>query len=291
MITRDDIKKAVKKLLPVVYTWLDPYEKIKESNSFNRTLNVTDEELEALKHPVQDLFKIQIKKKELRDCFDVEDLIDLIWGKVQQGVVQQQQQSNNALITLLFSMAAKIAKADGAVGQEEVSMMESLIADTFKMTPEDRSFAISCWNLAKTSPIPFEDYADDFYQSFASNTDLLSSVLSVLFQLAAADKKLHPEEERMLRYAVLRFGFTNQAFESLKASFFPNSDKYYQTLGCNKTDSNEMVRSAYRKLVADLHPDKFDSKGLPKEMMDFAKRRLQEINEAWDVIKKERGIN
>lgn len=290
MVTRDDIKKSVKKLLPIVYTWLDPNEKIKESHSLNRNLNITDEELEALKHPIQDVFKIKVKKKELRECFDVEDLINLIWGKLQEEIEQEQRHSHLYFIELLFSMAAKIAKADGVVTQEEINMAKYLMADIFKMTPDDGTFAINCWTSAKNSTNSFESYADSFAQSFGANPDLMLSTLRTLFEFAASDKQLHPEEERMLRYAVDRLGFTNETFESLKEDFFPNTDKYYQALGCYKTDSNERVRNAYRNLVAEWHPDKFVSKSLPEKMLIVAKERLQEINEAWEIIKIERGI-
>ncbi len=50
------------------------------------------------------------------------------------------------------------------------------------------------------------------------------------------------------------------------------------------------VKRAYRKLVSQYHPDKLVSQGLPDEMMEVSKKRVREINAAYDVIKAERGI-
>jgi len=38
------------------------------------------------------------------------------------------------------------------------------------------------------------------------------------------------------------------------------------------------------------HPDKLVAKGLPEEMMQVAKEKSQEIQAAWEVVRKERGI-
>ena len=54
--------------------------------------------------------------------------------------------------------------------------------------------------------------------------------------------------------------------------------------------SAQEVKRAYRKLVSQYHPDKLVSQGLPDEMMEMAKKRVREINAAYDRIKSIRGI-
>ena len=43
-------------------------------------------------------------------------------------------------------------------------------------------------------------------------------------------------------------------------------------------------------MMAQHHPDKLAAKGLPDDMIEVAKEKTQEIQSAWDLIKKERGI-
>ncbi|MCK5347987.1 MAG: DUF4384 domain-containing protein [Desulfobacula sp.] len=50
------------------------------------------------------------------------------------------------------------------------------------------------------------------------------------------------------------------------------------------------IKKQYRKLVTEYHPDKIEAKGLPEEFIKFANDKFKEIQEAYDNIKKERGI-
>ncbi|MBP9662024.1 MAG: molecular chaperone DjlA, partial [Aeromonas sp.] len=47
---------------------------------------------------------------------------------------------------------------------------------------------------------------------------------------------------------------------------------------------------AYRKEMSKHHPDKLAAKGLPPEMMEMAKEKTQEIQQAWEWIREARGI-
>jgi len=64
----------------------------------------------------------------------------------------------------------------------------------------------------------------------------------------------------------------------------------YEVLGCAPGDGDEKIRKAYRKLVAKYHPDKFIGLDLDKEFVDLAARRFQEIQEAYERIRRSRGF-
>jgi DnaJ like chaperone protein len=70
-----------------------------------------------------------------------------------------------------------------------------------------------------------------------------------------------------------------------------NSAAYYATLGCDESDSDEHIKSQYRKLVLDYHPDKIASKGLPEAFTQFANDKFREIQDAYEQVKKVRNLH
>lgn len=64
----------------------------------------------------------------------------------------------------------------------------------------------------------------------------------------------------------------------------------YEILDVSSDADSKTVKRAYRKLMNEHHPDKLMAKGLPPEMMNVAKEKSQEIQNAYDLIKKVKGF-
>lgn len=54
--------------------------------------------------------------------------------------------------------------------------------------------------------------------------------------------------------------------------------------------SDREVKHAYRKLMSQFHPDKLIAEGMPEDMVRIATERTQEIQGAWEVVRKSRGL-
>ena len=59
----------------------------------------------------------------------------------------------------------------------------------------------------------------------------------------------------------------------------------YEVLGVPENASEEEIKKAYKELVKKYHPDKYQDNPLA----DLAGEKLQEINEAYDMLMKNRG--
>ena len=64
----------------------------------------------------------------------------------------------------------------------------------------------------------------------------------------------------------------------------------YHVLGVTPSISNDELKSHYHRLIADNHPDKLIARGVPKEFIAIANKKVAAINEAYDAIAKEREI-
>jgi DnaJ like chaperone protein len=64
----------------------------------------------------------------------------------------------------------------------------------------------------------------------------------------------------------------------------------YDVLGIDRTASDAEVKKAYRRLMNQHHPDKLIAKGLPEEMIRIATEKTQQIKQAYEQIKTDRGM-
>ncbi len=88
-----------------------------------------------------------------------------------------------------------------------------------------------------------------------------------------------------------RFGFTDTEFSYIKARHVIAAKRNpYDVLGIKPSITNEELKSHYRKLVAENHPDKLIARGVPKEFVTLATEKVATINEAYEAIAKERGM-
>ena len=53
---------------------------------------------------------------------------------------------------------------------------------------------------------------------------------------------------------------------------------------------HEELKSAYRTLVRENHPDRLIAQGMPQEFIDLANDKLAKINAAYDRVAQVRGL-
>jgi len=214
------------------------------------------------------------------------------------GGMRQAQQRQMLFFTAAFSMVGKLAKADGRICDDEIAAIRRISKDAMGLDQQTRQFAINILNQSKVSPQSFQDYAIEFGNLFAGQNDLCTFMMSFLFEVAMADGELHPEEERMLLQARDAFRLHDSVYQSLYGRFVRHQsqssvslDKHYENLGITRQATTAEIKKAYRKLAAEYHPDKIESKGLPPEFLKFANDKLADINGSYDAIMKARGDN
>jgi len=68
-----------------------------------------------------------------------------------------------------------------------------------------------------------------------------------------------------------------------------NLNKYYAILESKETDSFDVIKANYRRLMKAYHYDSLASQNLSEEMLKLAEEKTQNINEAYAAIKKAKG--
>ncbi len=205
------------------------------------------------------------------------------------------------LETVFISMG-KLAKADGRVSQEEIDHVEQFM-QKLGMTAEHRLQAIS---LFKKGADPAFDIKPTYtrFMAVCGHTRNLKEVLLVyLIVMAFADGHLHPAEEALLSDIAAYLGYDQATFRHMmdmvlnqthfgggQVSTAAALDDAYKALGVSKESSDADVKRAYRKLISQYHPDKLIGQGMPEDMIAMATEQSKEIQLAYDLIKKNRGL-
>jgi DnaJ like chaperone protein len=189
-----------------------------------------------------------------------------------------------------FSMLAKLAKADGSISKEEINSIEDFMIKDLNLNLESRRLAMNIFHAATRSQETFHDFANQFYMQFSREPQLLELMMDMLFRVSVADGVLSESEEQLIHSAARVFNFNDAEYSKLKSRYIKDFEKYYAILGCSGNDSDAQIKKQYRKLVLEYHPDKIASKGLPEEFTKFANDKFREIQGAYEVIKKEKGI-
>ena len=77
-------------------------------------------------------------------------------------------------------------------------------------------------------------------------------------------------------------------FHSVKAMFIKETNSAYKILGIEPTATDEEVKKAYREMAKKNHPDLVNNLG--EDVRQAAVKKFQEINDAYETIKKQRGL-
>lgn len=186
----------------------------------------------------------------------------------------------------MIALGAKMAKADGVVTGAEVAAFKRV----FHVPEKELPAVARVYNLAKQDVAGYEHYARQVARLFARKSPILEDVLDGLFHIALSDAALHPAERVFLANVAGVFGFSADEFARISARHVKaGPDDPYLTLGLAPTASADEIKSRYRKLAREHHPDRHIAAGVPEEMVALATERLARINAAYDTIMKARA--
>jgi len=200
----------------------------------------------------------------------------------------------------VFSVYGHIAKASGQVTPQEIEAA-SILMDKMGLRGDKRHEAQRAFSEGKDRDFPLEQILKEFKQSAFGQRDILQFFLEVQLQAAFADGELHIKEREILYTVAKSLGFSVSDIDKLltqleaqmhyhrqqrTATSGPSLDDAYRILGVKPSDDDKTIKRAWRKLMSEHHPDKLAAKGLPQEMLEIANQKAQDIQAAYEQVKK-----
>lgn len=190
----------------------------------------------------------------------------------------------------VFSMLAKLARADGTISADEIEVVERFIRVELNLDPTRQKQAKDIFRAARQSNKPFVAYAREFQRVFSGDRTILENLLNILLKLSLADGKIVREEEHLLRQAAEIFNIESIDFDRIRSQYGGDPDRDYAILGCKPQDSVEKIKKQYRQLVKENHPDVVKGRGQPEAFANIAAEKFRAIQEAYESIRQKRGF-
>lgn len=220
----------------------------------------------------------------------------------------------NPVVASIMALSAMVAKADGQVTKEEIQLIKTFVHKRFGIVYMDLAHYEGAFTYGKNHP--------ESYQAFTTvirgtrRYDLIMSLSYLLIGMTLQHGTENPQTEKTLRSIVLNLGLGDYEYMSIKRYYtmgqtgysrqtygYGNTyggyqqgygqasrsdliSKYSKVLGVSESADLNEIKKAYRKLAKEHHPDKMAAEGMPEDYVAYANKRIAEINEAYEYLKK-----
>ncbi len=187
-------------------------------------------------------------------------------------------------VVSLLVLIASIMKADQKVLKSELTYVKINLIRLFG--EEETSEMLRILRDLLKQDIPLKDVTMQIRarMDYPSRLQLMHLIMGI----AMSDGAVSESEIIQIERIGLDLGMSQSDMRSLRNMYQKSADWAYQVLEISPTASNEDVKKAYRQLALKNHPDKVAYLG--EEIRKSAQEKFQKINEAYESIKKERGM-
>ncbi|MEE3423081.1 MAG: DnaJ domain-containing protein [Succinimonas sp.] len=207
----------------------------------------------------------------------------------------------------IMRLVGYVARGNAVITRDEINTAEAIIA---RLGPEHRQTFIRAFQTGKS-----KDYSPDedlrlIYSVHGNNHAACVTVIAYLVLIALANGNISPEENRRICVVADGLGVSRSEVQDLIRELggyrqggqrggssyggYDSSSSDYESalrlLGVSNNTPPEDITKAYKKLIRKYHPDLARGKGLPENMVTVYENKTKEINEAYDLIRKQRGF-
>lgn len=210
--------------------------------------------------------------------------VDALPEAVTQESIDSQAQEHFA--RHLCALFIEVARVDGEVSRDEVRVVREYFQNELKYGPEALDTVRLFLKEYLQKPPPLEESIAACRDELPTGDRLL--LADTLYQLALVDGALHRSEQDSLRQILKGLNLSEEDRRSVAARYLGEGDAHYARLGLAPGASDAEVKRAYRQLAAAHHPDRVSHLG--PGAVKQATRRFQEIQDAYQMIRRLRGL-
>ena len=236
------------------------------------------------------------------------DSIDAWWSDYQQSLDATAYKGpvQCAFFIATFAAMGRMCKCDGRIREQEISLASSVM-DHLKLNRAQKRLAIRLFNEGKQGDFDVETVLGRFNRICRHRVSVLQIFIEIQLQAAIADGPLNDLEEALLLRMCKRLDVSKSIYSRIKRRV--NENKFgkvqptgavasrpmslvgaIELLGITRWTGKDDIKKAYRRLMAQHHPDKLAARGCSEEELNLATAKVQDIKRAYEIVGKARKM-
>ena len=194
------------------------------------------------------------------------------------------EQRNSFMVSLLV-LSSAVIRADGRVHQRELDVVRDFIRQNFGEQAVGEAMRI----LDGLNRQEINLYSVGGQIATYMNYSQRLQLFHYLTNIATADGDFSKSEKEVLEAISAAIRINAADASSIIAMYYKDSDSAYAVLEISPSATDDEVKSAYRRMAMKNHPDKVATLG--PDVQKAAEEKFRKVQEAYETIKKQRGMN
>ena len=193
------------------------------------------------------------------------------------------EQRNSFFVSLLV-LSSAVIKADGKTLPAELNFVREFFRSNFGEQAAQQAMQI----LQQLDRQQVNIYSVGDQIASNMNYSQRMQLLQYLVQIAMADGSFDKSEKSVLEAIASVIRLTSTDAASIISMYYKEEQSAYTILEISPSATDDEVRAAYRRMAMKNHPDRVATLG--PEVQKAAAERFQQIHDAYETIKKQRGM-
>lgn len=194
------------------------------------------------------------------------------------------EQRNSFLVSLLV-LSSSVIKADGRILQSELDYVRDFVRRSFGEAAVSEAMRILDGLNGQQVNLYEVGAQISYYMNYSQRLQLFHYLVGI----ANADGELCKQEKDVLEAIASAIRLNAADASSVIAMFYKDADSAYAVLEISPSATDDEVKTAYRRMAMKNHPDKVATLG--PDVQKAAEEKFRKIQEAYETIKKQRGMN